>query len=251
VENPALAGYPDLVYSCPSTMNQIFSLPRLLACLLVLAAAGAWAQGLESRDQLIQGMMRIVLEHNPTLASQAALLREAEKLPDLRARLALTGMSLSLATGFWDTDAGAFRLYPAATLGTTLSIADPARALSAYALKKEREGARQEYRRIQNALVADLLATVRELLKLFGRRESLSRLKAYLQDYSALIEKQVRAGAATPELDKLWELRERLLGIEAEIAELDNQLDTMRLEAALRLAGDSWQELLGLLSRLG
>lgn len=232
-------------------MNHLFSRPRLLACLLVLAASGAWAQGLESRDQLIQRMMRIVLEHNPTLASQAALLREGEKLPDLRARLALTGVSLSLATGFWDPDTGAYRLYPAATLGTTLSIADPARALSAYALKKEREGARQEYRRIQNALVADLLATVRDLLKLFGRRESLSKLKAYLQDYSALIEKQVRAGAATPELDKLWELRERLLGIEAEIAELDNQLDTMRLEAALRLAGDSWQELLDLLSRLG
>ena len=56
---------------------------------------------------------------------------------------------------------------------------------------------------------------------------------------------------AKPELDKLWELKERLLGIEAEMEEVGNQLATMRVEAAMRLAGDSWEELLELLKEFG
>jgi outer membrane protein TolC len=215
-----------------------------------MAAAGAWAQGGSGWNQSIQRMIQVVLDSNPVLASQAALLRESEKLPAPRGGVALSGVSFSFATSVWDTDTDSFQLYPAATLGASLSIADPVRAMNAYNLRKAREEARQGYLRTRNELVADLVATVRELLRLAGHRQSLEKLKAYLQDYSALIEKQVRAGVSTPELDKLWELKERLLGIEAEIGDVENQLGTMRLEAAMRLAGDSWQELLELLDSL-
>ena len=122
--------------------------------------------------------------------------------------------------------------------------------MNAFNLKKAREEARQQYLKIKDELVADLLGTVRELSKLSRRRQSQEKLKAYLQDYSDLIDKQVRAGAASSELTKLWDLKERLLGVEAEIEDVENQLGTMRLEAALRLAGDSWGELLELFSRL-
>lgn len=224
---------------------------RLLACLLLLAAAGGWTQEGEDRGQIIRRMLAVVLENNPTLASQAALLRESEKLPVPRGGVAVTGMSLSLATSYYDPDTGGFRLYPSAALGTSLSITDPARALNSYNLRKAREEARQAYLKTRNDLQADLLATVRELLRLAARRQSQEKLEAYLQDYSDLIEKQVRAGVATPELEKLWELKERLLGIEAEKENLENQLETLQLEAALRLAGDSWQELLRLFAVLG
>ncbi len=235
-----------------TTMNQVFLRLGTLACLLLLAAGAtpSWAQLEGGREQIIQQMLGIVLEKNPVLAAQAELVRESDKLPELRVRMALTGINLSLASSFWDPDKDSYRFYPAATLGTSLSIADPARALNSYNLKKERAEARQGYLATKNTLIADLLATVRELLKISGRKKSLDKLKAYLQDYSDLIEKQVRAGAAAPELDRLWELRERLLGIEAESEDLENQLGTTRLEAALRLAGDSWRELLELLERL-
>jgi outer membrane protein TolC len=232
-------------------MNKAFLKPCALACLLLLAAAGAWAQAGGGRDESIQRMLRIVLDNNPALASQAALVRESEKLPSPRGGVALTGISFSFATSYYDPDTGPLRPYPSATLGTSLSISDPARALNSYNLKKAREEARQEYLKIRNDLVADLLATVRELLKLTGRRQSLEKLKDYMKDYSDLIEKQMRAGVTTPELDKLWDLKERLLGIEAEIGDVENELDTMRLEASLRLAGDSWQELLERLRELG
>jgi outer membrane protein TolC len=222
-----------------------------MACLLLLAATVAGAQVEDDRDGIIQQMLRIVLDSNPGLSWQAELVRESEKLPSPRTRVAFTGLSLSVGTSIWDPDTGTFRVYPAVTLGTGLSIADPARVLNAFNLAKARTEARQEQLKLKNALIEDLLSAVRETLKLAGRRESLEKLKAYLQDYSDLIEKQVRAGVATPELDKLWELKERLLGIDADIGEVENQLETMRLEAALSLAGDSWRELLVLLTRLG
>ncbi len=231
-------------------MNQAFSRPRLLVGLLLLATACAWAQVEDGRDEIIQQMLRIVFDSNPGLSSQAELVRESEKLPAPRARVALTGVSLSIGTSVWDPDTGTFRVYPAVTLGTGLSFADPARALNVYNLAKARAEARQEQLKLRNSLADDLFSTVREILKLTGRRESLQKLKAYLQDYSDLIEKQVRAGVTVPELDKLWDLKERLLNTEAEIGDVENQLATMRLEASLRLAGDSWRELLELLTRL-
>lgn len=232
-------------------MDRAFVRLHALVCVLLLVAGSSrsWAQAEAGRDEIIQQMLRIVLENNPTLASQAQLLRESEKLPAPRGGIALSGMSLSLGTAYPDT--GSFsHVLPAVMLGTSLSIADPARALNAFNLKKAREEARQQYLKIKNELVADLLSTVRELSKLSRHRQSQEKLKAYLQDYSELIDKQVRAGAASPELAKLWDLKERLLGVEAEIEDVETQLGTMRLEAALRLAGDSWGELLELLSRL-
>ena len=233
-----------------TTMNRAFLKPLALAFLLLMAAAGAWAQSGSGRDESIQRMIRVVLDSNPLLASQAALLRESEKLPAPRGGVALSGVSFSFSTSYYDPDTGAYRIYPAATLGASMSIADPARALNAFNLRKAREEARQGYLETRNKLVADLLGTVRELLRLAGHRQGLEKLKAYLQDYSDLIDKQVRAGAASSELTKLWDLKERLLGVEAEIEDVENQLGTMRLEAALRLAGDSWGELLELFSRL-
>ena len=232
-------------------MNEVISRLSTRACILALLAvtAPAWAQSQSSRDQIIQRMLNIVLENNPTLASQAQLLRESEKLPAPRGGIALSGMSLSLGTAYPDTGSSS-QVLPAVMLGTSLSIADPARTLNAFNLKKAREEAHQQYLKIKNELVADLLSTVRELSKLSRHRQSQEKLKAYLQDYTDLIDKQVRAGAASPELDKLWDLKERLLGVEAEIEDAENQLGTIRLEAALRLAGDSWGELLELLSRL-
>ncbi len=221
-----------------------------LVCLFLLATGSyrSWAQAETGRDEIIQRMLKIVLENNPGLASQAQLLRESEKLPAPRGGIALSGMSLSFSTIYYDL--ATLDVRPAVTLGTSLSIADPARALNAFNLKKAREEARQQYLKTKDELVADLLGTVRELSKLSRHRQSQEKLRAYLQDYSELIDKQVRAGAASSELAKLWDLKERLLSVEAEIEEVENQLGTMRLEAALRLAGDSWRELSELLLRL-
>jgi outer membrane protein TolC len=220
------------------------------ATLLFAAGPMSWGQINQAQNEIILAMVRIVLENNATLASQEALVREGQKLPELRSKVALTGINFSAGTSIWNPDTSTFQLYPAFTIGTSLSLSDPARILNSYNLKKERESARQEYQKIRNTLIAELLDAVGEVMKLYSRRDSLAKLKVYLEDYSDLIEKQVRAGVGTPELDKLWTLKERIITLEADLKDVENQLSTKRLQTAMSLGGQAWQELLDLMARL-
>jgi hypothetical protein len=224
----------------------------MLACAFFLVAAGprAWGQDDEAQGAIVRGMIRLVLENNPTLAFQQTLVSESEKLPRTGGAFAITGLTLTGGTSFWDPNVSSFKLAPALTLGTNLSIGDPARLLSAYSLDKERVLARQDYQKIKDALIADLLSTVRDILSLSSKQDSLGKLKVYLQDYSDLLERQVRAGAAVPDLQKLWDLKERIMGIEVETQDAKNKMKTMKLEAAMRLGGDAWEKLLDLFGQL-
>jgi len=227
-------------------------LAATLACALLGLAAGpmGWGQINSAQNEIILAMVRIVLENNPTLSSQQTLVREGQKLPELRSRFVLTGINFSAGTSIWNPDTNSFQLYPAFTIGTSLSLSDPARILNSYNLKKERENAKQEYQKIRNSLIAELLSAVGEIMKLYSRRNSLVKLKVYLEDYSDLIEKQVRAGIGTPELDKLWNLKERIINLEADLKDVEDQLSTKRLQTATSLGGEAWQELLDLMARL-
>jgi outer membrane protein TolC len=195
-------------------------------------------------------MIRVVLENNPTLASQQALVNESAKIPEMGGALAITGLTLSGGTSFWDPNTSEFRITPAVTLGTSLSIADPARMLAMYNLRKEKELARQGYQKIRDSLIADLISTATNVLSLASKQENLRKLEVYLQDYSDLLERQVKAGAAVPDLQKLWDLKERIMGIEVDIQDSKNKMAGTKLEAAMRLGGDAWQKLLDLFARL-
>ena len=222
------------------------------ACILLVLAFGApaWGQADVAQSDVVRQMISVVLENNPTLASQQALVRDSAKIPDLGGSVAITGLSLSGGTSFWDPTTNAFRIAPAFTLGTSLSLADPARLLNIYNLKKEQQLALQEYQKTKDALVADVVSTATDLLSLASKQESLRKLEAYLQDYSDLLERQVKAGAAAPDLQKLWDLRERIMGIEVDIQDAKNKMSGTKLEAAMRLGGDAWQRLLDLFAQL-
>jgi outer membrane protein TolC len=228
-------------------------LAHAFACALFLLVGGSmsWAQADTPANELILAMIRIVLDHNPTLASQQVLVRESANLPEPPSAFALTGVSVTGATSFWDPDTNTFRLFPALTIGTTFSLSDPTRLLNTYNLKKEREQARQEYEKIRTSLISDVISTVKAILGLGTKAESLAKLKAYLEDYSDLVEKQVRAGTAAPDPEKLWDLKERIVSIATEMEDVENELRTTRLEAAMRLGGDAWEQLLDLLMQLG
>jgi outer membrane protein TolC len=230
--------------------GKIFAGTLICAFLALSAGSPAWGEDDRVQNETVQGMIRIVLENNPTLASQQALLRESEKLPMTGGPVAITGLSFSAGTSFWDPDTTSFRFAPAVTLGTNLSLGDPTRLLASYNLEKERELARQGYQKIKDSLITDLLSTVRDILSLADKQESLGKLKVYLQDYSDLLEKQVRAGAAVADLQKLWDLKERILGIEVDVQDAKNKMSTMKLEAAMRLGGDAWEKLLALFAQL-
>jgi hypothetical protein len=224
----------------------------LFPYVILFFAAGpfAWGQADKVQNELIQKMIAVVLENNPTLATQQALVQQSAKLPPPGGSFAITGLSLSAGTGFWQTATNSFQIAPTVTLGTSVALGDPARLLTFYNLEKERVLARQEYQKIKDSLVSDLVSTVRDILGLAAKRESLGRLEIYLQDYSDLLERQVRAGAAVPDLQKLWDLKERIMGIEVDIQDAKDKMSTTKLEAAMRLGGDAWEKLLDLFTLL-
>ena len=59
----------------------------------------------------------------------------------------------------------------------------------------------------------------------------------------------VKAGVAQPDPNQMLDLRERVMEIEVEMRDAEVQSDTLRLETAVTLAGDAWQELYDLLVR--
>jgi outer membrane protein TolC len=233
------------------TINCTTPPAMILAFLLFSSVPAVWAENPEPNIELIEGMIRIILEHNPLLESQHRLVGAGQKIPEPRSSFAISGINLTAGAGFWNTDTSTFDFIPTVAVGLRLSLGDPARSLNMLRLKREKEEAEQNYQEIKNSIISDLFTNVREILRLESQRASLEKLKAYLEDYSELVEKQVKAGVEAPELDKLWELKERALDIEVELEDVENKLSTMRLETAIRLGGSASAELLDLLWRLG
>lgn len=209
-----------------------------------------WAENQDKQNELIERMIRIVLENNPTLKSQERLVRESEDFPEAHSTFAISGLNFSVGSSIWDPDTNSFSFVPAVSLGVSFSLGDPGRVLNSLNIKKQKEGAKQDYQQLKNSMVSDIFANVREILKLKIQSKSLENLKEYLEDYSNLTEKQVKAGVIELEPDKLWDLKERIMGIEVEIKDVKNKLNTIKLEGAMRLGGDAWGELLELFKQL-
>jgi hypothetical protein len=195
-------------------------------------------------------MIPIVMVNNPALASQNELVRASAGFTKPGPAFALTALNLTAGTSYWDVSVVSFRFVPSLTAGISFSIRDPVRILNYYNLRKEREEAKQQYLKIKDSAVADLFASAREILKLKSQRNNLQKLRSYLEEYTDLIERQVKAGVTQPATDQLWALKERAIGTEAEIRDVDDQLSTKKIEAAMRLAGEAWRELLVLFEQL-
>jgi len=217
-------------------------------CVAILAAGAPARLFAQDSDALIQQMIRIVLENNPTLESQRKLVLTGERIPVAQPRFSVSGASVSVGSTFWNADTQTFEVTPGATLGLSFSFADPARALTRYNLEKAKTEARGQLEETRNGLVKALLDEVSELVKLDNKQRSLRELQAYLEDLSDAIEKQGKAGIV--ETDKLWDLRERIMGIRSDVRDAENQLKILRLQTARTLGGPAWSDLLDLLERL-
>ena len=225
-------------------------------CVAVFAAAIP-PQAAGAQDQLsmtpagralLERMIGIVMENNPSLRSQQTLVLTGEGVVLPRSRFSLSAASVNLGSTFWNPDTRNFEVTPGASLGFSFSISDPARALSAYNLERAKAEARAALEETRNGLVKALLDGVGELVKLDNKLKSLRELQAYLEDLSDAIEKQGKAGIV--ETDKLWDLRERTMGIRSDVRDAENQLKILRLQTARTLGGPAWSDLLDLLERL-
>jgi hypothetical protein len=194
-------------------------------------------------------MIQLVMRNNPALISQAALLAQSRTIPDPRKGPSVTGISLNVGSQIWDYEAGSFEFGPSVGVGLNFALRNPSRTLTDLTIQKEKAAIEQEYERIKDQLVADLLSRVGDLVQLRDKRRNLAEVRSYLQDYSELIERQVKAGVAQPDPARVLDLRERVMGINVEMRDAEVQIETLRLETAVTLGGEAWEELLGLLRK--
>ncbi len=228
-----------------------------IGALCAVLAAAALPQPLPAQDMpgsipggrdLLDRMIRIVLDNNPTLQSQQTLVRSGEGVALPRSRFAFSSASVNVGSTFWNANTSTFEVTPGATLGLNFSFADPTRALSGYGLEKAKADARAQLEATRNDLVKALLDGVGGIIKLDNKQKSLKELQAYLEDLADAIEKQGKAGIVAP--DKLWDLRERIMGIRSDVRDAESQLQILRLQTARTLGGPAWQDLFALLERL-
>jgi outer membrane protein TolC len=221
------------------------------ALCVVVFAAGGLAAPARAQDQsaLLERMIRIVTENNPTLQSQQGLVLTGDAIRLSHSRFSVSGVSVGIGSTFWNEDTRNFEVAPGATLGFSFSISDPARVLSGYNLEREKVEARRRLEEIRNGLIKQLLDAAAELARLDNKKTNLRDLQAYLEDLSVAIERQGKAGIV--ETDRLWDLRERIMGMRTEIRDVESQLKILRLQTAMALGGPAWAQLLDLLGRLG
>ena len=207
-----------------------------------------WAEDNTRQNELIQEMIQIVIENSPILQSQSKLVRESQDLPEPGPGFSIGGLNLDVGTGMWNADTNTFSFVPNVSFRIDFSFPSSSKVMNTLLLKKEKEGAKQDYQRFKEEIISDLLSSVCEILMLENQEASLLILKDYLEGQADLMERQVIAGVLKP--DELWDLMERIIGIEVEIEDVKTQLHTKRLETALRLGGGEWAKLLEILGQL-
>ena len=87
-----------------------------------------------------------------------------------------------------------------------------------------------------------------EIVSLKNELEAQERLLSLLQYNLEALKKQVEAGVTMP--SSLWAMSERIITTETKIANLLSNLDTLKRETAVNLAGTRWQELLEMLNEI-
>lgn len=216
--------------------------------LLLVVLPGLEAEGPGERAAIIQKMMAIVLEHNPVLTSAERLMEESGRLPRQDLAFLIPGVNVGAGFGTWDPLTNTYGFRPYVSLGLNFAFTDPSRAMNAYRIEEAREKARQDWETSRVTALSLLFSKIREIGKLQSQSRSQLALKKYLEDFASVAETQSFAQTMGP--DKLWDLKERLATLQADLQAADGQIQSLMLETAMSLGGDAWEELLTLLRQL-
>ena len=233
----------------------------LVVLMAVLSIGHGFAQPTAKKDpprevpekDYLQEMIELVVEANPTLQSQRNLIKEIETIsepvkgPDLALSLK-TGAAAKSADEWFETVA------PTASVELIVPLYSSEKrrktALDKLSVQKDLSGAWQDYYKLKNSVISDLLTKVDKLSSLKNELDGQKKLLSLLQYNLEAFRKQVEAGVARP--SDLWAISERIMIIEeTKIQNLSSQLATLKREVAVNLAGARWLELLEMLNQIG
>ncbi|MCK4419079.1 hypothetical protein KAV79_04670, partial [Candidatus Aerophobetes bacterium] len=108
--------------------------------------------------------------------------------------------------------------------------------------------AEQTYENLKQSLISSLMAKITEMAKLKNKRGNLEELKSFLETRRDSLEKQVKAGIKQP--SSLFDLTERVMQSRLEIKNAAREREILKLETAISLGGEKWEDLLDLLNKV-
>lgn len=189
-----------------------------------------------SQVELIYQMVNLIVESNPSLQSQKAILEEIKTMP----RPGAGFIDLEKLTGE----------KPEEGLRTPLLTMSQVEEIRNKILerKKTLEGARQSYYKLKNSLTSELLTRVTSISKLKNKVNNLSQLLSLLKERAESIKAEVKAGITEPTI--LYDMMERIMQISVQLEDASDELEVAKVETALTLGGEKWRELLNLLNQL-
>jgi len=205
---------------------------------------------LPGKDPL-QKMIELVVEANPILQTQRNFIKEIGEVPG-PAKGPDIDLGFKTGADYTSDDEGEGSIEPIGKIELTIPLYSSAKkrkiALDNLTLREKLTTAWQDYYSFKNSLISGLLERVDEIIILKNELEGQEKLLSLLQYNLEALRKQVEAGVAMP--SSLWTMSERIITSETNIANLLGNLNTLKRETAVNLAGDRWQELLKMLDEI-
>ena len=229
----------------------IFITTLLISCGYAKSATESdFPPELPGKDPL-QKMIELVVEANPTLQTQRNLIKEIGEVPG-PAKGPDIDIGFKAGADFTSDDEGGGSVTPIGKIELTIPLYSSAKkrkiALDNLTLQEKLTKAWQDYYIFRKTVILDLLERVDKIINLENELEGQEKLLSLLQYNLEALRKQVEAGVTMP--SSLWNMSERIITSETKIANLLSNLNTLKRQTAVNLAGDRWQELLDMLDEI-
>ena len=203
---------------------------------IVLGQAKSQLQQADILQQIIQ----LAVENNPILESQRSFINTIEQMPEPGAGF----------INLEELQSSSRRVGETGIETPLLSLSQAIQVETFVQRKLEREKtlaqAKQTYENLKQSLISNFMAKMTEMAKLKNERENLEELKSFLETRRDSLEKQVKAGIKEP--STLFDLMERIMQTSLQIKNTAGELEILKLETAISLAGEKWEDLLDLLN---
>ena len=209
------------------------------------SAVGGKAEELIPKGDILQEIIDLVVENNPTLQSQRSLFEQIQALPDPG-----KGVDFQLSvrggiTTYANEDTQEIWTGPTGGVGLEIPLFSSSRRreriMDQLTYAKELEKAKQDYLRLKNSIISELLAKLNKLFGLQNEKKKLEELKSFLSSNIESLKQQVKTGVI--KAADLWELSERIMDTETKIYNRSSESEILKREIAINLGGEKSEEL--------
>lgn len=206
---------------------------------LALGEAKQPISGPAKQEDVIQQIIQLAVENNSILQLQKSLIADIEQMPEPGASFG--DLEELGAAGYAKTVKMEIPLLSVSQLNEIRN--------SRFQRKQSLTAARQTYENFKKSLISEALNRIIHISKLENQKRNSTELKFFLDEREISLRAQVKTGIEEP--TALFDLTERIMRVSVEIQNATVELEILKLEMAINLGGEKWEEVLGLLNKLG